>query len=199
MIKQEDAQRCLDFLLDKLENAGISCPSLTVNVVDFDYTGMKAKYNISDKSIFIWKKVAKADLPKYIAHEICNALERANGEPVITSSDFSDIYDTINTHSLRQNYMRVVSLFSILSRVWTNFEAASNCVEKIDVYLDNLYDIAEKGDPENEEFCKVFLSNYDKIYDSVNYYADGGHNEEFFEWKDKLSKLFGIEIPAAED
>lgn len=199
MIKQEDAQRCLDFLLNKLENAGISCPSLTVDVVDFDYTGMKAKYNISDKSIFIWKKVAKADLSKYIAHEICHALERANGEPVITSSDLSDIYDTINTHSLRQNYMRVVSLFSILSRVWTNFEAASNCVERIDVYLDNLYDIAEKGDPENEEFCKVFLSNYDKIYDSVNYYADGGHNEEFFEWKDKLSKLFGIEIPAAED
>ena len=199
MIKQEDAQRCLDFLLNKLENAGISCPSLTVDVVDFDYTGMKAKYNISDKSIFIWKKVAKADLPKYIAHEICHALERANGEPVITSNDLSDIYDTINTHSLRQNYMRVVSLFSILSRVWTNFEAASNCVERIDVYLDNLYDIAEKGDPENEEFCKVFLSNYDKIYDSVNYYADGGHNEEFFEWKDKLSKLFGIEIPAAED
>lgn len=199
MIKQEDAQRCLDFLLDKLENAGISCPSLTIDVVDFDYTGLKAKYNISDKSIFIWKKVAKADLPKYIAHEICHALERANGEPVITSSDLSDIYDTINTHSLRQNYMRVVSLFSILSRVWTNFEAASNCVERIDVYLDNLYDIAEKGDPENEEFCKVFLSNYDKIYDSVNYYADGGHNDEFFEWKDKLSKLFGIEIPAAED
>ena len=179
MIKQEDAQRCLDFLLDKLENAGISCPSLTIDVVDFDYTGLKAKY--------------------YIAHEICHALERANGEPVITSSDLSDIYDTINTHSLRQNYMRVVSLFSILSRVWTNFEAASNCVERIDVYLDNLYDIAEKGDPENEEFCKVFLSNYDKIYDSVNYYADGGHNEEFFEWKDKLSKLLGIEIPAAED
>ena len=199
MIRQEDAQMCLDNLLDRLDDAGISCPSLTVNVVDFDYTGMKAKYNISDKSIFIWKKVAKADLQKYIAHEICHALERANGEPVITSSDLSDIYDTINTHSLRQNYMRVVSLFSILSRVWTNFEAASNCVERIDVYLDNLYDIAEKGDPENEEFCKVFLSNYDKIYDSVNYYADGGHNEEFFEWKDKLSKLFGIEIPAAED
>ena len=199
MIRQEDAQMCLDNLLDRLDDAGISCPSLTVNVVDFDYTGMKAKYNISDKSIFIWKKVAKADLPKYIAHEICHALERANGEPVITSSDLSDIYDTINTHSLRQNYMRVVSLFSILSRVWTNFEAASNCVERIDVYLDNLYDIAEKGDPENEEFCKVFLSNYDKIYDSVNYYADGGHNEEFFELKDKLSKLLGIEIPAAED
>ena len=136
MIRQEDAQRCLDNLLDRLDDAGISCPSLTVNVVDFDYTGMKAKYNISDKSIF------KADLPKYIAHEICHALERANGEPVITSSDLSDIYDTINTHSLRQNYMRVVSLFSILSRVWTNFEAASNCVERIDVYLDNLYDIA---------------------------------------------------------
>ena len=199
MIKQEDAQRCLNFLLDKLKKAGISCPSLTIDVVDFDYTGMKAKYNISDKSIFIWKKVAKADLSKYIAHEICHALERTHGEPVITSSDLSDIYDTINTHSLRQNYMRVVSLFSILSRVWTNFEAASNCVERIDVYLDNLYDIAEKGDPENKEFCKVFLSNYDKIYDSVNYYADGGHNEEFFEWKDKLSKLFGIEIPAAED
>ena len=199
MIRQEDAQMCLDNLLDKLDDAGVSCPSLTIDVVDFDYTGMKAKYNISDKSIFIWKKVAKADLPKYIAHEICHALERANGEPVITSSDLSDIYDTINTHSLRQNYMRVVSLFSILSRVWTNFEAASNCVERIDAYLDNLYDIAEKGDPENEEFCKVFLSEYDKIYDSVSYYADGGHNDEFFEWKDKLSKLFGIEIPAAED
>ena len=199
MIRQEDAQMCLDNLLDRLDDAGISCPSLTVNVVDFDYTGMKAKYNISDKSIFIWKKVAKADLPKYIAHEICHALERANGEPVITSSDLSDIYDTINTHSLRQNYMRVVSLFSILSRVWTNFEAASNCVERIDVYLDNLYDIAEKGDPENEEFCKVFLSNYDKIYDSVNYYADGGHNEKFLELKDKLSIILGIPIPTAED
>ena len=199
MIKQEDAQRCLDFLLDKLENAGISCPSLTVNVVDFDHTGMKAKYNISDKSIFIWKKVAKADLPKYIAHEICHALERANSSPVITGSDLSDIYDAINTDSLRHKFMQLMSLFSILSRVWTNFEAASNCVEKIDTLIDELYDIAEKGDPENEEFCKVFLSNYDKIYDSVNYYADGGHNEKFLELKDKLSKLFGIEIPAAED
>lgn len=199
MIKQEDAQRCLDFLLDKLENAGISCPSLTVNVVDFDHTGMKAKYNISDKSISVYNRIAKTDLPKYIAHEICHAIERANSDPVITGSDLSDMYDTINTDSLRHKFMQLMSLFSILSRVWTNFEAASNCVEKIDVILDSLYDIAEKGDPENKEFCKVFLSNYDKIYDSVNYYADGGHNEEFFEWKDKLSKLFGIEIPAAED
>lgn len=199
MIKQEDAQRCLDFLLDKLENAGISCPSLTIDVVDFDHTGMKAKYNISDKSISVYNRIAKADLPKYIAHEICHALERVNGDPVITGGDLSDMYDAINTDSLRHKFMELMSMFSILSRVWTNFEAASNCVERIDVYLDNLYDIAEKGDPENEEFCKVFLSNYDKIYDSVNYYADGGHNDEFFEWKDKLSKLFGIEIPAAED
>ena len=199
MIKQEDAQRCLDFLLDKLENAGISCPSLTVNVVDFDHTGMKAKYNISDKSISVYNRIAKTDLPEYIAHEICHALERVDSDPVITGSDLSDIYDTINTDSLRHKFMQLMSLFSILSRVWTNFEAASNCVEKIDVILDSLYDIAEKGDPENEEFCKVFLSNYDKIYDSVNYYADGGHNEKFLELKDKLSKLFGIEIPAAED
>ena len=199
MIKQEDAQRCLDFLLNKLENAGISCPSLTIDVVDFDYTGLKAKYNISDKSISIWKKVAKTDLPEYIAHEICHALERENSDPVITSSDLSDVYDTINTDSLRHKFMRLMSMFSILSRVWTNFEAASNCVEKIDVILDSLYDIAEKGDPENEEFCKVFLSNYDKIYDSVNYYADGGHNEKFLELKDKLSIILGIPIPTAED
>ena len=199
MIREEDAHLCLDDLLDKLEDAGISCPSLTVNVVDFDHTGMKAKYNISDKSISVYNRIAKADLPKYIAHEICHALERADSGPVITGSDLSDMYDTINTDSLRHKFMQLMSLFSILSRVWTNFEAASNCVEKIDVILDSLYDTAEKGDPENEEFCKAFLSNYDKIYDSVNYYADGGHNDEFFEWKDKLSKLFGIEIPAAED
>lgn len=199
MIKQEDAQRCLDFLLNKLENAGISCPSLTVNVVDFDYTGMKAKYNISDKSIYVYNRIAKTDLPEYIAHEICHAIERANSDPVITGSDLSDIYDTINTDSLRHKFMQLMSLFSILSRVWTNFEAASNCVEKIDVILDSLYDIAEKGDPENEEFCKVFLSNYDKIYDSVNYYADGGHNEKFLELKDKLSIILGIPIPTAED
>ena len=199
MIREEDARACLYILLDKLDDAGISCPSLTVNVVDFDHTGMKAKYNISDKSISVYNRIAKADLPKYIAHEICHAIERENSDPVITGSDLSDMYDTINTDSLRHKFMQLMSVFSILSRVWTNFEAASNCVERIDVYLDNLYDIAEKGDPENEEFCKVFLSNYDKIYDSVNYYADGGHNEEFFEWKDKLSKLLGIEIPAAED
>ena len=198
MIRQEDAQMCLDNLLDKLENAGISCPSLTIDVVDFDYTGMKAKYNISNKSISIWNKVAKADLPKYVAHEICHALERANSSPVITGSDLSDIYDAINTDSLRQKFMRLMNMFSIISRVWTNFEAVTECVEKLDTLIDELYDIAEKGDAENEEFCEVFLSEYDKIYDSVNYYADGGHNEEFFEWKDKLSKLFGIEIPAAE-
>ena len=168
-------------------------------MVDFDYTGMKAKYNISDKSISVYNRIAKTDLPEYIAHEICHALERADSDPVITGSDLSDIYDTINTDSLRHKFMQLMSLFSILSRVWTNFEAASNCVEKIDVILDSLYDIAEKGDPENEEFCQVFLSEYDKIYDSVSYYADGGHNDEFFEWKDKLSKLFGIEIPTAED
>lgn len=199
MIKQEDAQECLNNLLDKLEDAGIPCPSVSINVVDFDYTGMKAKYNISEKSISVWKKVSKEDLPKYVAHELCHAFERLNGVPVITGSDLSDIYDAINTDSLRHKFMQLMSLFSILSRVWTNFEAASNCVEKIDVILDSFYDIAEKGDPENEEFCKAFLSEYDKIYDSVNYYADGGHNDEFFEWKDKLSKLFGIEIPAAED
>lgn len=199
MIKQEDAQRCLDFLLDKLENAGISCPSLTVNVVDFDYTGMKAKYNISDKSISVYNRIAKADLPKYIAHEICHALERVNGDPVITGGDLSDIYDTINTDSLQHKFMQLMSLFSILSRVWTNFEASTNCVKRIDTILDELYDIAENGDPENEEFCKVFLSNYDKIYDSVNYYADGGHNDDFLSWKDMLSKLFGIPIPTAED
>ena len=199
MIKQEDAQRCLDFVLDKLENAGISCPSLTVNVVDFDHTGMKAKYNISDKSISVYNRIAKTDLPKYIAHEICHALERANSSPVITGSDLSDIYDAINTDSLRHKFMGLMSMFSILSRVWTNFEAAENCVEKLDTLIDELYDIASNGDPENEEFCQVFLSEYDKIYDSVSYYADGGHNDEFFEWKDKLSKLFGIEIPAAED
>ena len=199
MIRHEDAQMSLDNLLDKLENAGISCPSLTIDVVDFDYTGMKAKYNISNKSISIWNKVAKADLPKYVAHEICHAFERANSSPVITGSDLSDIYDAINTDSLRQKFMRLMNMFSIISRVWTNFEAVTECVEKLDTLIDEFYDIAEKGDPENEEFCKVFLSNYDKIYDSVNYYADGGHNEEFFEWKDKLSKLFGIAIPTAED
>ena len=199
MIREEDAHLCLDNLLDKLDDAGISCPSLTVNVVDFDHTGMKAKYNISDKSISVYNRIAKADLPKYIAHEICHALERANSSPVITGSDLSDIYDAIKTDSLRHKFMQLMSLFSILSRVWTNFEAASNCVEKIDVILDSLYDIAEKGDPENEEFCKAFLSNYDKIYESVNYYADGVHNEKFLELKDKLSKLFGIPIPTAED
>ena len=199
MIREEDAHLCLDNLLDKLDDAGISCPSLTVNAVDFDHTGMKAKYNISDKSISVYNRIAKADLPKYIAHEICHALERADSYPVITGSDLSDIYDTIITDSLRHKFMQLMSLFSILSRVWTNFEAASNCVEKIDVILDSLYDIAEKGDPENEEFCKAFLSNYDKIYDSVNYYADGGHNEKFLELKDKLSIILGIPIPTAED
>ena len=198
MIRQEDAQRCLDFLLDKLENAGISCPSLTIDVADFDYTGMKAKYNISDKSISIWKRVAKTDLPEYIAHEICHALERANSDPVITGSDLSDIYDAINTDTLRHKFMRLMNMFSIISRVWTNFEAVTECVEKLDTLIDEFYDIAEKGDPENEEFCKVFLSNYDKIYDSVNYYADGGHNEKFLELKDKLSIILGIPIPAAE-
>lgn len=199
MIRQEDARVCLDILLDKLDEAGISYPSLTVNVVDFDHTGMKAKYNISNKSIYVYNRIAKTDLPKYIAHEICHAIERENSDTVITGSDLSDMYDTINTDSLRHKFMQLMSMFSILSRVWTNFEAAENCVEKLDTLIDELYDIAKKGDAENEKFCEVFLSEYDKIYDSVNYYADGGHNEEFFEWKDKLSKLFGIEIPAAED
>ena len=199
MIRQEDAQMSLDKLLDKLDEAGISCPSLTVNVVDFDHTGMKAKYNISDKSISVYNRIAKADLPKYIAHEICHALERVNGYPVITGGDLSDMYDAINTDSLRHKFMELMSMFSILSRVWTNFEASTNCVKRIDTILDELYDVAEKGDPENEEFCKVFLSNYDKIYDSVNYYADGGHNDDFLSWKDMLSKLFGIAIPTAED
>lgn len=199
MIRQEDAQMSLDNLLDKLDEAGISYPSLTVNVVDFDYTGMKAKYNISDKSISVYNRIAKADLPKYIAHEICHALERVNGDPVITGGDLSDMYDAINTDSLRHKFMELMSMFSILSRVWTNFEASTNCVKRIDTILDELYDIAENGDPENEEFCKVFLSNYDKIYDSVNYYADGGHNDDFLSWKDMLSKLFGISIPTAED
>lgn len=199
MIREEDARFCLGNLLDKLDEAGISCPSLTVNVVDFDHTGMKAKYNISDKSISVYNRIAKADLPKYIAHEICHALERVNGDPVITGGDLSDMYDAINTDSLRHKFMELMSMFSILSRVWTNFEASTNCVKRIDTILDELYDIAENGDTENEEFCKVFLSNYDKIYDSVNYYADGGHNDDFLSWKDMLSKLFGISIPTAED
>ena len=92
-----------------------------------------------------------------------------------------------------------MSLFSILSRIWTNFEAAANCIEKLDTLIDELYDIASNGDPENGDFCKLFLSNYDKIYDGVTYYADGGHNDDFLNWKDKLSKLFGIEIPTAEN
>lgn len=199
MITQEDAQECLDTLLDKLEDAGISYPILTINVVDFDYTGMKAKYNISERSISVWNKVAKADLTKYVAHELCHALERSSGVPVVTGGDLSDIYDVIKTDSLQHKFMQLMSLFSILSRVWTNFEAASNCVEKLDTLIDELYDIASNGDPENEEFCKAFLSNYDKIYDGVSYYADGGHNDDFLNWKDKLSKLFGIEIPTAED
>lgn len=199
MIRQEDAQQCLDILLDKLEDAGISYPTLTISVVDFDYTGMKAKYNISEKSISVWNKVAKADLPKYIAHELCHAFERANGVPVITGGELSDMYDVIKTDSLRQKFMQLMSLFSILSRVWTNFEAAAECIEKLDTLIDELYDIASNGDPENGEFCKLFLSNYDKIYDGVTYYADGGHNDDFLNWKDKLSKLFGIEIPTAEN
>lgn len=199
MIKQEDAQECLDTLLDKLEDAGISCPNLTINVVDFDYTGMKAKYNISEKSISVYNRVAKAELPKYIAHEICHAFERLNGTPVVTGGELSDMYDAINTDTLRHKFMQLMSTFSILSRVWTSYEAAANCIEKLDTLIDELYDIASDGDPENEEFCKAFLSNYDKIYDSVTYYADGGHNEDFLNWKDKLSKLFGIEIPTAEN
>lgn len=199
MIKQEDAQECLDTLLDKLEDAGISCPNLTINVVDFDYTGMKAKYNISEKSISVYNRVAKAELPRYIAHEICHALERSNGVPVITGGELSEMYDVINTDSLRQKFMQLMSLFSILSRVWTNFEVAASCIEKLDTLIDELYDIANNGDPENEEFCKIFLSNYDKIYDGVSYYADGGHNDDFLNWKDKLSQVFGLEIPTAED
>lgn len=199
MIREEDAQECLDTLLDKLEDAGISCPNITINVVDFDYTGMKAKYNISEKSISVYNRVAKAELPKYIAHEICHALERANGVPVITGGELSEMYDVINTDSLRQKFMQLMSLFSILSRVWTNFEAAASCIEKLDTLIDELYDIANNGDPENEEFCKLFLSNYDKIYDGVSYYSDGGHNDEFLDWKDKLSQVFGLEIPTAED
>lgn len=199
MIKQEDAQKCLDTLLDKLEDAGISYPSLTINVVDFDYTGMKAKYNISEKSISVYNRVAIADLPKYVAHEICHALERSKGVPVITGGELSEMYDVIKTDSLRHTFMQLMSLFSIISRVWTNFEAAASCVEKLDTLIDELYDIANNGDPENEEFCKLFLSNYDKIYDGVSYYSDGGHNDEFLSWKDKLSELFGFEIPTAED
>lgn len=199
MIKQEDAQRCLDTLLDKLEDAGIAYPSLTVKVVDFDFTGMKAKYNISDKSISVCNKVAVSDLPKYIAHELCHALERVNGIPVITGVELSNMYDVIKSDSLKQKFMQLMSMFSILSRVWTNYEAAANSIEKLDTLIDELYDIASNGDPENEEFCRSFLSNYDKIYDGVTYYADGGHNEDFLNWKDKLSKLFGIEIPTAED
>jgi ubiquitin C-terminal hydrolase len=199
MIKQEDAQECLDTLLDKLEDAGISCPSLSIKVVDFDYTGMKAKYNISEKCIYVWNKVAKADLPKYVAHELCHAFERANGVPVITGGELSDMYDVINTDSLKQKFVQLMSLFQILSRVWTNFEAAANCIEKLDTLIDELYDIASNGDPENKEFCKLFLSNYDKIYDGVTYYADGGHNDEFLDWKDKLSQVFGLEIPTAEN
>jgi hypothetical protein len=199
MIKQEDAQACLDNLLDKLEDAGIPCPSISINVVDFDYTGMKAKYNISEKCIYVWNKVAKADLPKYVAHELCHAFERLNGVPVITGGELSDIYDVINTDSLKQKFVQLMSLFQILSRVWTNFEAAANCIEKLDTLIDELYDIASNGDPENKEFCKLFLSNYDKIYDGVTYYADGGHNDEFLDWKDKLSQVFGLEIPTAEN
>lgn len=199
MIKQEDAQVCLDNLLDKLEDAGISCPSVTVKVVDFDFTGMKAKYNISEKSISVCNKVHKADLPKYVAHELCHAFERLNGVPVIVGGELSDMYDVINTDSLRHKFTQLMSLFKILSRVWTNYEAAANCIEKLDTLIDELYDIASDGDPENEEFCKLFLSNYDKIYDGVTYYADGGHNDDFLNWKDKLSKLFGIDIPTAED
>ena len=199
MIRQEDAQQCLDILLDKLEDAGISYPTLTIKVVDFDYTGMKAKYNISEKCIYVWNKVAKADLPKYVAHELCHAFERANGVPVITGNELSDIYDVINTDSLKQKFVQLMSLFQILSRVWTNFEAAANCIEKLDTLIDELYDIASNGDPENKEFCKLFLSNYDKIYDGVTYYADGGHNDEFLDWKDKLSQVLGLEIPTAEN
>jgi hypothetical protein len=199
MIKQEDAQACLDNLLDKLEDAGIPCPSISINVVDFDYTGMKAKYNISEKCIYVWNKVAKADLPKYVAHELCHAFERLNGVPVITGGELSDIYDVINTDSLKQKFVQLMSLFQILSRVWTNFDAAANCIEKLDTLIDELYDIASNGDPENKEFCKLFLSNYDKIYDGVTYYADGGHNDEFLDWKDKLSQVFGLEIPTAEN
>jgi hypothetical protein len=160
---------------------------------------MKAKYNISEKCIYVWNKVAKADLPKYVAHELCHAFERANGVPVITGGELSDIYDVINTDSLKQKFVQLMSLFQILSRVWTNFEAAANCIEKLDTLIDELYDIASNGDPENKEFCKLFLSNYDKIYDGVTYYADGGHNDEFLDWKDKLSQVFGLEIPTAEN
>lgn len=199
MIRQEDAQQCLDILLDKLEDAGISYPTLTINVVDFDYTGMKANYNISEKSISVWNKVSKEDLPKYVAHELCHAFERANGVPVITGWELSDMYDVINTDSLKQKFMQLMNLFQILSRVWTNFEAAANCIEKLDTLIDELYDIASNGDPENQEFCKIFLSNYDKIYDGVTYYADGGHNDEFLDWKGKLSQVFGLEIPTAEN
>jgi ubiquitin C-terminal hydrolase len=199
MIEQNDAQECLDNLLDKLEDAGIQCPSVSINVVDFDYTGMKAKYNISEKSISVYNKIAKADLPKYVAHELCHAFERLNGVPVIVGGELSDMYDVINTDSLRHKFTQLMSLFKILSRVWTNYEAAANCIEKLDTLIDELYDIASDGDPENEEFCKLFLSNYDKIYDGVTYYADGGHNDDFLNWKDKLSKLFGIEIPTAEN
>ena len=124
MIKQEDAQECLDNLLDKLEDAGILCPSVSINVVDFDYTGMKAKYNISEKSISVWKKVSKEDLPKYVAHELCHAFERLNGVPVIVGGELSDMYDVINTDSLRHKFTQLMSLFKILSRVWTNYEAA---------------------------------------------------------------------------
>jgi len=200
MIKQEDAQQCFENICDVLIDNNINLGDIKLNVVSYDFNGALGKYDASDRTITISNKVRVANLKSIIAHEICHAIERTNGEKILTGADLNEAYNCVELGSeLYQMITKLAALFSILQRVWTNTEAAENTVDKIDDLLEDFEDAkADDINNKNASLWKWFAKNYDKIYNAIDWYEVNGHNEEFIEIKNKLESILNVSIPLAE-
>ena len=189
-------------ILDKLEEFGISLPDVTIKLVDFNLNGCNATYSPTEKVIKVWKKTPVGKLYGTIAHEVCHAIERAEGPKILTGNDLSDllhIFDKYDVSPVKPLCQQFIALFDILSKVWTNEAAANKTVERIEDTLEDIQEMKMSSGKKYPEVFNWFAANYDAIYDSIDYYEVGGHNDVFLDAREDLEDMLGIDIPIAEN
>lgn len=144
--------------------------------------------------------VEPEELKGVIAHEFCHALERQYGNPIIGTDDLKEAYDIAAKTKNRQLAGKVQELrryYMILNNLWTRESVVNKAIAQIDEILKAAEDLKEEH-PEYKEMWKWFSENFDKLYDAIDYYECGGHNTEWFEWKESCEDVLGIEIPIVE-
>ena len=198
MIREEEARVIFEDLLDELEDNGVSIPKVWLRVVEDDFNGMAAAYDPNSSVIKLSSGINRDGAEKILAHEIAHVLRLENSN-LLTSKDLADLVDTANDIQLKNILRKLVSSFTILSRVWTNEDAVDDTIDQIDNIMEGLshWNSLDK-DGENAETWKWISANYDKIYDSIDYYSVGGHDSEWFDKKAELEDILDIKIPTTE-